>query len=106
MGKRLKDMCLFRYWSAREGNSECTARCCQRHQSPDTKRHMYGQKLKGCPFSYWSVVNVTKVLRQKEICKGKSQTDMCPFSYKRAREKNSECTGKFYESPETQKSDR
>ena len=38
-------MCPFRYWRAREGDSECTARC----------------------------VNVIKVWRQKDKCKGKSQ---------------------------------
>ena len=56
-----------------------------------------------CPFSYWSVANVIKVRRQKDICMGKSQMDMCPFSYWRAREGNSECTGKFHQSPETKK---
>ena len=56
-----------------------------------------------CPFSYWSVVNVIKVQRQKDISMGKSQTDMCPFSYWRATERNSECTGKFHQSPETKK---
>ena len=45
--------------------------CCQRHQNPETKGHMYGQK------------------------------DMCPFSYWRAREGNSECIGKFHQSLET-----
>ena len=84
-----------------EGNSECTARCCQCHQSLETKGHMYGQKP--CPSSYWSVVNVIKVWRQKDICMGKSQTDMCRFIYWRAREGNSECTGKFHQSPETRK---
>ena len=43
MGKRPKDMCPFRYWRAREGNSECIARC---HQSPETKGYIYGQKPK------------------------------------------------------------
>ena len=56
-----------------------------------------------CPFRYWSVVIVIKVWRQKDICMGKIQTDMCPFSYWRAREGNSECTGKFHQSPETKK---
>ena len=77
-------------------------RCCQCLQSPETKGHMYGQK-QICPFSYWSVVNVIKFRRQKDICMGKRQKDMCPFRYWRAREGNSECTGKFYESPETKK---
>ena len=39
MGKRQKDMCPFSYWRARERNSECTG-----------------------------VINVIKVLRQKDIC--------------------------------------
>ena len=55
------------------------------------------------PFSYWSVVSVIKARRQKDICMGKRKTDMCPFSYWRAREGNSECTGKFNQSPETKK---
>ena len=49
-----------------------------------------------CPFRYWSVVNVIKVRGEKDIRMGKSQKDMCPFSYWRAREGNSECTGKFH----------
>ena len=49
------------------------------------------------------VFNVIKVQRQKDICMGKSQQDMCPFSYWRARVGNSECTGKFHQSPETEK---
>ena len=49
------------------------------------------------------VVNVIKVWRQKDICMGKKQNDMCPFSYWRAREGNSECTGKIKQSPETKK---
>ena len=51
------------------------------------------------------VVNVIKVRRQKDICMGKSQMDICPFSYESAREENSEYTGKFHQSPETKKSD-
>ena len=54
----------FSYWSARDGNSECTG-----------------------------VVNLTKIWRQKDIHMGKSQKDMCPFSYLRAREGSSKCTG-------------
>ena len=42
-----------------------------------------------------SVINVIKVRRQKDICMGISQTNMCSFSYWRAREGNSECTVKF-----------
>ena len=34
---------------------------------------------------------------------GKNQKDMCPFSYWRAREVNSEYRGKFHQSPETKK---
>ena len=30
---------------------------------------------------------------KKDICMGKSPKDMCPFSYWRVREANSECTG-------------
>ena len=37
------------------------------------------------------------------MCMGKSQKDMCPFSYWRAREVNSECKGKFHQSLETKK---
>ena len=67
---------------------------------------MYVQKRKGhVSFSYWSVVHVIKVQSQKDICMGKSQTDLCPFSYWRAREGSSECIGKFHQSPETKKSD-
>ena len=49
-----------------------------------------------CPFSYWSVLNDMKVRRQKDICLGERQKHMCPFSYWGAREGNSEPTGKFY----------
>ena len=34
-----------------------------------------------------------KVRRQKDMCMGKSQKEMCPFSYWSAREGNSESTG-------------
>ena len=40
---------------------------------------------------------------KKDICMGKSQTDMCPFSCWKAREGNSECTGKFHQSSETKR---
>ena len=43
-----------------------------------------------CPVSYWSVVNVIKVQREKDICMSKSRKDMCPFSYWGAKEGNSE----------------
>ena len=75
---------LFSYWRAREGNSEC-------HHSPETKGHTYGLKAKG-HVSFLAigeqergnsectgVVNAIKVRRQKDICMGKSQKDMCPF---------------------------
>ena len=95
-------MCPFNYWRTREGNSECTGvvsvfkvwrqkdgqkqkgdvsfkllECCQCHQSPETKGHMYG----------------------------KGQKDMCSFRYWSAREGNSDCTGKFHQSSEIKKSD-
>ena len=63
-----------------------------------------------------SVVSVIKVWRQKDICMGKSRKDMCPFSYwsvvnvikvrrqkERESEGNSECAGKFHQSLETKK---
>ena len=56
-----------------------------------------------CSFSYLSDVHVIKVQSQKDIYMGKSQTDLCPFSYWRAREGSSECTGKFHQSLETKK---
>ena len=34
-----------------------------------------------------------KVLSKKDICITKSQKGMCPVSYWRARDRNSECTG-------------
>ena len=40
---------------------------------------------------------------QNDICRGKRQKDMCPFRYWRAREGNSDYTGKFHQSPETEK---
>ena len=85
-------MCPFNYWRAREGNSECTG--------VFNLFKVRGQKDM-CPFSYWSVVSVIEVWRQKDICMGKKRKDMCPFKYWRAREGNSECTGKFHQSPET-----
>ena len=56
-----------------------------------------------CPFNYWSVVHVIKVQSQKDICMGKSKMNLCPFSYWREREGNSECTGKLHQSPEKAK---
>ena len=73
---------------------------------------MYGYKsqrtcvLLGTGEQEWEIQNaqlgVVSVRRQKAICMGKSQTDVCPFSYWRVREGNSECTGKFH-CPETKK---
>ena len=101
MGKRQKDMCPFRYWRSREDNSECTG-VVNVVKVQRQKDICVGKSRKDmCPFSYWSVVSVLKVRRQKDICIGKSQTDMSPFSYWRAKEENSECTGKFHQSPET-----
>ena len=37
MSKSETDMCPFSYWSAREGNSECTGNF---HQSPETKKKL------------------------------------------------------------------
>ena len=59
---------------------------------------MYGKKEKGhVSFqlleSKREKFDFIKVWRQKDICMGKSQMDMCPFSYWRAREANSESTG-------------
>ena len=54
-----------------------------------------------CPFSYWSVANVIKVRRQKDICMGKNQKDMYPFSYWREREVNSDYRGEFHQNPKT-----
>ena len=42
-----------------------------------------------CPFSYWRAREVNS----EGHVYGKRQKDMCPFSYWRAREANSECTG-------------
>ena len=56
-----------------------------------------------CPLSYWSVVNLIKVRRQKDICMARIPKDMCPSRYWRAIEVNSECKGKFHQSPETKK---
>ena len=75
-----------------QGNSQCTG----------VVNVIKVQRQKDmCPFSYWSVVSVIKVRRQKDICMGKSQKDISPFSYWRAREANSECTGKFHQSLES-----
>ena len=43
--------------------------------------------------SHHSVPQFMKVRCKKDICMGKSKKDMCPFSYWRAREANSESTG-------------
>ena len=103
MGKRQKDMCPFSYWRAREGISEGTdvVNVINVPRQKDTCLCKSPNDM--CPFSYWSVVNVIKVWRQKDICMGKSQKDTCPFGYWRTREGISECTGKFYQSPETKK---
>ena len=74
MGKRQKDMCPFNYWRAREGNSECTG-------VVNVFKKVIRMGKSYCPFSYWSFVNVIKVQRQKDICMGKRQKDMCPFRY-------------------------
>ena len=37
---------------------------------------MVKSKKDMCPFSYWSVVDVIKVRREKDICMGKSQNDI------------------------------
>ena len=42
-----------------------------------------------CPFSYWRV----RETNSEGHMYGKKQKDMCPFSYWRVREANSECTG-------------
>ena len=72
------------------------------------KRHIcvllgIGEQEKEIQNAQPGVVNVIKVWRQKDICTGKRQTDMCPFSYWSTREGNSECTGKFHQSLETKK---
>ena len=56
-----------------------------------------GKSRKTCSFSYWSVVNVIKVQRQKDIYMDKSQKDMCPFSYWTTRKGNLEYAGKFHQ---------
>ena len=95
MAKRQKDICPFSYWRAREGNSKCTGvvNFIKVWRQKDICMGKIRKDM--CPFCYWSVVNVIKVRRQKDIRMSKSQKDMCPFSYWRAREGNSECTGKF-----------
>ena len=56
----------FRYSREKEGNSECTDRCCQCHQSMETKGQMSVQKPKDmCPFRYWGAVHVIKVQSEK-----------------------------------------
>ena len=101
-GKRQKDI-AFSYWREREGNSECTG-IVNVIKVRRQKDICMGKSRKDmCSFSYWCVVNVIKVQRQKDIIMGKSQKGMCPFSSWRAREGNSECTGKFHQSPETKK---
>ena len=89
----------FRYWREIEENSECTVKCCQCHQSMETKGQMDSPKLKRLvSFRYWSAVHVIKVQSQKDTCMGKSP--LCPFSWT-AREVGSEWTGKFRQSSET-----
>ena len=51
-------------------------------------------------------VNIIKVQTEKNIRMGKNQKDMCPFSYWRIREVNSEYRGKFHQSPETKKQNK
>ena len=43
MGKRQKDVCAFRYWRAREGNSDCRGKF---HQSVETKKKKKKKKKK------------------------------------------------------------
>ena len=76
--------------------------CATIPESPMQEGLVYRKK---CPFNYWSVVSVIKIWRQKDICMGERPKDMCPFRYWRTKEGNSECTGKFHQSPETKKSD-
>ena len=49
------------------------------------------------------VLSMSSKSRVKRTCMSKIQMDLCPFSYWRAREGSSECTGKFHQSPETKK---
>ena len=103
MGKSQKDMCPFSYWRAKEGNSECIGVVIVIKVRRQKDICMEKNRKDMCPFSYWNVVSVIKVRRQKDICMGKSQSDLCPFRYWRAREGNSECRGKFHQSPEKKK---
>ena len=89
-------MCPFNYWRAREGNSNSTGVVNVFKVRRQKDIYMGKSQKDMCPFSYWSVVNIIKVLRQKDICMGKRL---------RAREGNSECTGKFHQSPKQKKSD-
>ena len=73
-------------------------------KSGDKRTYVWAKAERTCVLLAIGVfVNVIKVQRQKDIYMDKSQKDMCPFSYGRAREENSECTGKFHQSPETKK---
>ena len=104
MGERPKDMCPFRYWRAKTEIQSAQPGVVNVIKVWRQKDICMGKSRKDiCPFKYCSVVNVIKFRRQKDICMGKRQRDMCPFSYWRAREGNSECTGKFHQSPETKK---
>ena len=40
-------------------------------KSGDKRTYVWAKAKKTCPFSYWSVVSVIKVWRQKDICMGK-----------------------------------
>ena len=72
--------------------------------SRDKRTYVRAKAKRTCVLLAIGVLSMSiKVRRQKDICMGKSQTDMCPFSYWRAREGNSERTGKFHQSPETKK---
>ena len=75
-------MCPFSNWRAREENSECTG-VVNFIKVQRQKDVCMGKSQKDmCPFSYWSVVSVIKVPRQNDICMGKREKDtLCPFSY-------------------------
>ena len=72
-GKKEKDMSPFNYCKARDGNSECTG-VVNVIKVWRQKDIFMGKSQKDmCPFSYWSVVNVIKVRRQKNICMGNAK---------------------------------
>ena len=70
-------------------------------KSGDKRTFVWAKAERTCVLLAIRVLSVSSKSRDKRTYVWAKA--MCPFSYWRAREGNSECTGKFHQSPETKK---